>query len=908
MGCCLAERTFAQRLEEHGARTAIVAGDGSQWSYQQLAQAADDAADLLRGDTAPVIVEAANTVDCIVAYLACLRARCPVLLAEPGSTVRDPRIADTFRAAWVFRANDEGVWRFEPYAADRVTVHPDLCVLLSTSGSTGSPKLVRLSHDNIDSNAAAIAEYLGITADDRALTSLPAFYSYGMSVINSHLHAGACLLLTEDSVAQDGFWLRAERERATSFAGVPFTFEILERTGFRSRRYPYLRYLTQAGGRLSADMVKLYAEWAESQDKQFFVMYGQTEAAPRMAYVPPAQLRANAECIGVPVPGGSFELRRDDGTLETRPDQPGELVYRGANVMMGYAVQASDLALGSVVDELRTGDLACRKANGNYYIAGRMSRFVKIVGKRISLDEIERWLEEQGVAAAVGGSDEVIAVAVTGSSDPAALKQGLLQRFGLPAMAVEVAVLDPLPKLASGKIDHRSVLRLVREACRKQQRHATLAEGFADILGIASVLDTDSFLDLGGDSVSFVEVSLLLEEHLGHVPDNWEAMTVGALQALRQPQPVQRGPAANDPGTPRLRNSFRIAVLATLGVLLAGEGGLQLRSYLKTGRSAAALLTGQSTVVFNEHWGVPTYRPNHVLADGSDGRYFATNSLGLRSPEIKRDPEPREVRLAVVGASTVAGAYALRNDDTFPSLLEQNLRKAYPKQPINVINAGIEGHTLGQTGRLIEFAVAGLRPNTIIIYPGLNDMTGICHASRGQKAQREPLPAPSIPRWALSSGMLAKNTVALREPPIKAKAVDPAAFFPTAYGETLRDIVQKIRARGIEPVLMTVARSFGRGSRQEGMQLAASALYYNSCLDYDGLIKAGRMYNKVIRNVAETEHVTLLDLSRAMPGGRDYFVDGGHFTARGEHFVADYLAHELEARGLASAPMQLGSR
>lgn len=855
----MAERNFAQRLEGHDARIAIISSDSSQWTYAALAQAADRAAASLRGEPAPVIVETANTVECIVAYLACLRAGFPVLLAEPGSTARDPRIAETFRAAWVFRAADDGAWRFEPYCQERVPVHPELCLLLSTSGSTGSPQLVRLSHANIDSNAASIAEYLGLAPDDRALTSLPAFYPDGMSVINSHLAVGACLLLTEESVAQEGFWLRAEREHATSFAGVPFTYEILERIGFRSRRYPSLRYLTQAGGRLSAEMVGLYAEWAENQDKRFFVMYGQTEAAPRMAYVPPAQLRGNAECIGVPIPGGSFELLRDDGTLETCPDQPGELVYRGPNVMMGYAGHASDLALGKVVDELRTGDLACRKANGNYYIAGRMSRFVKLAGKRISLDEIERWLEQQGVPAAVGGNDEVIAVAVARNGDPVELKQRLVQHFGLPAIAVEAAVLDPLPTLASGKIDHRSALRLVREACRQQ------------------------------------------------MPDKREAMPVGALETLHQAAP--RTAAANTPAPFFLRTSFKVAAAVALSVLVAGEGALQLRSYLKTGRSAAALLTGQSTVVFNQRWGVSTYRPNHVLAGGQEGRHFATNSLGLRSPEIRPEPVPGEVRLAVVGASSVAGAYALRNSDTFPSLLEQKLRTAHPKQRVNVINAGIEGHTLSDSNRLIEHVVASLRPSTVIVYPGFNDMAGICHASRGLAAQaRQPLPVPSMPRWTLSASLVAKNTVALREPAIKTNAVDPAKYFPSYYGEILREIVRKARAQGIEPVLMTVARAFEHSSRQDGMRLAETALYWNSCLDYDGLVKAGHLYNQAISTVAAKEKVTLLDLASVMPGGRDYFVDAGHFTARGEQFVAEYLARELADRGLASASVQLGSR
>lgn len=904
----MADSLFAQRLEEHGARIAIITSDGSQISYGELAKAADRAAAALRGPAGLVIVEAANTVACVVAYLASLRARFPVLLAEPGSTVRDPRIADTFQAAYIFRAAGDGEWRFESYSPDPVPVHPDLCVLLSTSGSTGSPKLVRLSRANIEANAASIAEYLGIGPDDRALTSLPSFYSYGMSVINSHLHAGACLLLTEDSVSQDSFWTFLEQERATSFAGVPFTFDILERIGFRRRRhrYPHLRYLTQAGGRLSAELVQEYAEWAERQGKQFFVMYGQTEASPRMAYMPPDQLRDNTGCIGVPIPGGAFELRKDNGELETRPDQPGELVYRGPNVMMGYGLGPEDLAAGKLLEELHTGDVACRKANGLYYIVGRMSRFVKIVGLRISLDEIERWLEKQGVSAAVGGNDELIAVAIgPGRHNPAELKPRLLERFGLPASALEVAVLDPLPTLASGKVDHRSVLRLVREAAEKRrERPASLQQGYADILGIDSVRETDSFLDLGGDSVCFVEVSLLLEDYLGYVPDNWEAKTIAALEALHQD-----AAAAKVVQQPRSRHSFRIAAAVAIALLVAGEGTMQLRSYLKTGRSAAALLTGGGTVVFNERWHVRTYRPNHTVTSAQPGVKFETNSLGLRSPELNRELARSELRLAVAGASTVAGAYARRNVETFPSLLEQRLRRKRKEGPVNVINAGIEGHTIWDTALLIEHGLIDMHPSVLMLYPGFNDMVGICTAARESTAiVRSPLPAPSLPRWALSPRLLAKNTVALRDPLIKAKAVDPAKFFPASYGEKLRDMVHKMRESGIEPVLMTVARAFDGLGREEGARIAETALYYNSCLDYDGLIKAGKMYNDTIIAVALSEHVQLIDLAEEMKGRRQFFVDAGHFNYGGEQHVAAYLARELEQRGLLEPHINTDNR
>ena len=332
-------------------------------------------------------------------------------------------------------------------------------MLLSTSGTTGSPKLVRLSRGNIESNAASIAEYLGIRPDDRAITTLPPFYSFGMSVINSHLYAGATLLLTEGSVSTDEFWRFFQAEAATSFSAVPFTFDVLERIGFRSRQYPSLRYIAQAGGRMPEPRVREYAQWAKSSGKELFVMYGQTEAGPRMAYVPPKLLPDNRECIGVAIPGGAFELHDDNGQLVTQADQPGELVYRGPNVMMGYAESPADLALGAGPAVLHTGDLACRNAAGLYYIVGRKSRFSKIVGLRISLDEIERWLSTHGVGGIVSGDDSLIAVAVMRTGPVAGLKQALLERFALPASAVHVLEYDELPLLASGKFDYRAVLQ-----------------------------------------------------------------------------------------------------------------------------------------------------------------------------------------------------------------------------------------------------------------------------------------------------------------------------------------------------------------------------------------------------------------------------------------------------------------
>lgn len=885
-------RLFADRLEDFGPNLAIVTEDGAAWTYSALAEAADSVAQALCGPPALVVIETANELACVLAYLGCLRKRFPVLLVEPGSPARDRRIIDTYQPAYIYRQAADGEWIFEPHAAQPAPVHPDLCVLLSTSGTTGSPKLVRLSRANIAANAASIAEYLGILPGDRALTTLPLFYSYGMSVLNSHLQAGACLLLSADSVGSERLWQRVEREAASSLAGVPFTFDILERIGFRSRRYPALRYLTQAGGRMPAERVRRYADWAESQGKQFFVMYGQTEASPRMSYVPPALLRFNPDAIGQPVPGGSFELHDSDGQPLDNPSDTGELVYRGPNVMMGYAESAADLAQGKLVHELRTGDLARRKSNGLYVIVGRKSRFSKLLGVRISLDELEHWLERQGMHGAIAGDDQLLGVALTGHVIAREVKRDMIKRFGLAEQAVEVLALEQLPVLASGKADYSAVLRLAHQQAQRNKLAPppSLLEGYAAILG-AEVRPTDSFLDLGGDSVGFVEVSLLVEDYLGYLPSNWEARPIGNLVALKE-EPSNAARPAHRPA----RRKFAGAAMVALALLAAGECALQLRSYLKTGRSAAAVLTGHSTVMYNEAWQVPTYRPNNsILVEGGDIN-FSTNSLGLRSPEIPREPAPGELRLAVAGASTVAGAYARRNSDTFPGLLEARLR-AQVGNPVNVINAGIEGHTLDQTAKLVENGLAGLRPSVIVIYPGLNNMRGMCERPKAARVL-QPLPAPGMPPWILSNELIVKNTRSWLLPAANPDLVDPAKAFPRGYKATLAQLVRKVRARGIQPVLMTVARAFHGLEREAGLPLAQTALYYNNCLDYDGLVQAGHLFNQAIAEVAQSENVPLLDLAATMPGGPRYFKDAGHFTLAGRQYVADYMAQELAERGL----------
>ena len=243
---------------------------------------------------------------------------------------------------------------------------------------------------NLQSNAESISEYLNIGPNDRAATTLPMSYCYGLSVINSHLLRGAGLVLTDLSVVDPCFWELFRRRGATALAAVPYTFELLERVGFADMELPSLRYVTQAGGRMAPESVRSYAELGRRKGWELFVMYGQTEATARMAYLPPELAASVPGAVGIPVPGGSFRIDPVPGL------EHGELVYTGPNVMLGYAGSPADLAVGRTVTELRTGDLARHHPAGVYEVVGRRSRFVKIVGLRVDLGQVERILADLG--------------------------------------------------------------------------------------------------------------------------------------------------------------------------------------------------------------------------------------------------------------------------------------------------------------------------------------------------------------------------------------------------------------------------------------------------------------------------------------------------------------------------------
>lgn len=502
-----------RHLRSYGERPAVHTAELTL-SYRSLADRVEYAAAEFAGERKLILLETRNDIATLVHYLGALSGGHVVLPVPPGGDHAD--LLRTYRPDIVIDA--AGVQHRD---AGPHHLHPDLALLLSTSGSTGSPKLVRLSAANLLSNAESIGEYLDIRDTDCAATTLPMSYCYGLSVVHSHVLRGAALILTDLSVIDDAFWELFSRHRGTSFAGVPYTFDLLDRIGFETMSLPHLRYLTQAGGRLEPDRVRQFAALGQRRGWQLFVMYGATEATARMAYLPPELATTRAEAIGRAIPGGRLWIDAPDGEI-------GELVYQGPNVMMGYARSAADLAAAPDTDELRTGDLARRGDDGLFEVVGRANRFAKLFGLRIDLQRVESALRERGITALCTTDDDILVTATT--QNARRVRGAVTEITGLPAGSVRAVTVDELPMLPSGKPDYPAV-----RALRPEPAATTALRGvFADVLHLDPAhIDADaSFVDLGGNSLSYVTMSVRIERVLHELPPDWHRLPLRELEQL----------------------------------------------------------------------------------------------------------------------------------------------------------------------------------------------------------------------------------------------------------------------------------------------------------------------------------------------------------------------------------------
>lgn len=439
---------------------------GNSYSYSQAISFAEDIGKRYHKRSC-VFCLAENSIGSLMGYLSFIQNKWVALMLDAKLDLEllqgliekytpnliwlpDSRVTQFVNAKILYQKYNYSLIELNP---NQINLHTDLGLLLTTSGSTGSPKLVRLSYKNLWTNASSIANYLDITSKERPITSLPMYYSFGLSVINSHVIKGATLLLCKRSLIEKEFWNMLKEQKATSLSGVPYTFEMLYRLRFQRMNLPYLKTLAQAGGKLDDSLIKLFAQHAQEVGQRFFVMYGQTEATARMSYLPYQQAISKIGSIGIPILGGKFMLLDDQGNEITEVGKSGELVYSGENVSLGYAESKDSLSLGDDNKGcLFTGDIAKSDSEGYYYIVGRKKRFIKIFGNRVNLDASELLLNTLYPNTVCTGKDDKMYIYTLQYGKENEIRAFIAHKLGIHISAFVVRQIDNIPKNNSGKV------------------------------------------------------------------------------------------------------------------------------------------------------------------------------------------------------------------------------------------------------------------------------------------------------------------------------------------------------------------------------------------------------------------------------------------------------------------------
>ena len=452
---------------------ALIGGDEEEITYSDLHQKVANFSRLFSLKHLIFII-GDNDIATIVAYLSSVDSGIvPLLLGSKTNQGQIDNLINIYKPRYIFQKIDLSTHNdyslassFKGYSFflrdifDEIELHPNLALLLSTSGSTGSPKLVRLTKKNLISNAISISKYLDIKANDRAISSLPFNYSYGLSVINSHLKSGGSIVLTSRSMMEKEFWHLIKKYSVTSLAGVPYNYEMILKLGIDRLKIPSITKMTQAGGNLSNAKVYKINATLKQKNIRFYTMYGQTEATARISYLSPSDIDKKLGSIGKAIPGGKIWIQDKQGQAIEQIDSIGQLVYSGENVSMGYAISISDLKLGDLNKGiLRTGDLARFDSDGFFYIEGSTNRFAKIYGNRVSLFSLEKIILDKGFESAIIGDNNNLFIYVIRDKNLSIerLLSEVSQEININHNAIQIKVVSGFPRLTNGKIDYKGI-------------------------------------------------------------------------------------------------------------------------------------------------------------------------------------------------------------------------------------------------------------------------------------------------------------------------------------------------------------------------------------------------------------------------------------------------------------------
>lgn len=460
-----------ERLDKYRNNIAVIEKN-NKFYYSDIVEHSIKLRHYFNSDILCLIVAGNNTAT-IVSFLSLVENNIPALLVnKPKNTSSLISIIKSYKPRYILLNScdclDENIknitcrqlYSFFDYTLIETIYETDyeinksLSVLLTTSGSTGSSKFVRLSKKNILSNASSIIAYLNILEKDRVITTLPFGYSYGLSIINTHLLSGASIILSEYSIIQKEFWNLLHEKNATTFGGVPYTYEMMQRLRFERLNIPNISYITQAGGRLNTKLTSYFLDECSKKNIKFFKMYGQTEATARISYLEPEYLYDKIDSIGKAVPNGQLFIA-DDNNNYLNCNETGELVYKGDNVCLGYAENCYDLYKDDENNGvLHTGDIGYYDEDGFFYITGRKKRFLKVFGNRINLDELENNLNNSGCICACSGIDDKIKIYVCSEDMKNQAAVLLKDMLDIHTSGYSIEIIKEIPRNSAGKIQY----------------------------------------------------------------------------------------------------------------------------------------------------------------------------------------------------------------------------------------------------------------------------------------------------------------------------------------------------------------------------------------------------------------------------------------------------------------------
>lgn len=454
--------------KRYSNRIAFILDDGTQYTYEQVWNMQNNLAKEIETKSL-ICIFTDNDIGSIIGYLTCiLNSHVAMLIPNDLDKSEIKNILKHFLPDYIFGGkgncfeyvdgyietfNYLGYCLFKYVQKQSFNMDSQLQLLLYTSGTQGNSKWVRISKKNLRYNTASICDYLSLTQDSRAITSLPISYTYGLSVLNSHLFCGGSIVITKNKVFQKEFWNLMKKYKISFFAGVPYTYECLKKIGIGNKMLPYLRIMTQAGGRFTKNQQLYWGDYAQRKDKKFFIMYGQTEATARISYLPAEDCLRKLKSVGIAISNCEIYIVNDNKQRIVENMMEGEIVCGGKSVSMGYAKKRSDLALGDTNNGiLYTGDVGYKDDEGYLYITGRKSRFAKICGKRISLNAIEKYLEDLfGKEGVVISDDTKIYLYLHSPLSDEQIKI-LLKKISFKVNVFEIKRWEELPLGRNGKI------------------------------------------------------------------------------------------------------------------------------------------------------------------------------------------------------------------------------------------------------------------------------------------------------------------------------------------------------------------------------------------------------------------------------------------------------------------------